>query len=133
MCTTSLPSNETVKQSIQRALTQNKSNFKISKTFTFEAAHHLLHHQGKCHRVHGHSYVMTIEVNSDTLHQQGSETNMVMDFDNIKKAVKPLLETLDHHDLNEVLQTDSPTAEYISMWLSFTFLTAFSPFLILRR
>lgn len=34
----------------------------IGKTFTFEAAHHLEHHRGKCRRPHGHSYKLEVMV-----------------------------------------------------------------------
>ena len=52
----------------------------IYKEFTFEAAHQLPHHEGKCRRLHGHSFRGRVYVMSDRLHNSGSETGMVMDF-----------------------------------------------------
>ncbi|NES98612.1 MAG: 6-carboxytetrahydropterin synthase QueD, partial [Desertifilum sp. SIO1I2] len=34
----------------------------IYKEFRFEAAHHLPHHDGKCRRLHGHSWVGRVQV-----------------------------------------------------------------------
>ena len=35
---------------------------KIGKTYSFEAAHHLPNHNGKCKNPHGHSYRLEVEV-----------------------------------------------------------------------
>lgn len=91
--------------------------YTLTKSFMFEASHILRHHDGKCARLHGHSYTLTVEVSSQTLQRTGSETNMVTDFGRISSSVKKLLLShLDHHHLNDTLQTDSPTAEYIAGW-----------------
>jgi 6-pyruvoyltetrahydropterin/6-carboxytetrahydropterin synthase len=43
---------------------------------------------------------------------------MLIDYGDIKKEVKYLLDDyLDHHHLNDTLQTDSPTSEYVAKWL----------------
>ena len=55
---------------------------------------------------------------SATLHQQGSETVMVMDFGVLKSFLKPLVEDyLDHYFLNESLNLESPTSEAIAAWI----------------
>lgn len=43
----------------------------LRKDFTFEAAHLLPHHDGKCARLHGHSWRMTVEIQSDRLETEG--------------------------------------------------------------
>lgn len=91
--------------------------YTLTKSFKFEASHILHHHDGKCARLHGHSYTLTVELSSQTLQRTGSETNMVTDFGRISTSVKKLLLShLDHHHLNDSLQTDSPTAEFIAAW-----------------
>lgn len=90
----------------------------LRKSFRFEASHQLLRHEGKCKRLHGHSWRMTVEVGSGKLQSDGPGKNMVMDFGDISKAVKPLLEEyFDHNHLNDTLKTDSPTSEYIAGWV----------------
>jgi 6-pyruvoyltetrahydropterin/6-carboxytetrahydropterin synthase len=92
--------------------------FELEKTFNFEAGHVLKHHDGQCKDPHGHSYRMTIHVRSDKMIQQGPKTNMVMDFADISHLVKPMInEYLEHKWLNDTLQTDSPTTEFIAKWV----------------
>ncbi|SCA58594.1 6-carboxy-5,6,7,8-tetrahydropterin synthase, partial [Chlamydiales bacterium SCGC AB-751-O23] len=78
----------------------------------------LKHHKGKCAIPHGHSYKLEVALKGDTLREKGEEKNMLMDFSFIAKAVKPLIEKyLDHKWLNDTLETDSPTAEFIAQWI----------------
>ena len=92
--------------------------FEVEKSFSFEAGHVLTHHDGKCQNVHGHSYYVKIILQKEELQSEGSEKNMVCDFARISKAAKPMLATyFDHCFLNETLQTDSPTAEFIAKWI----------------
>jgi 6-pyruvoyltetrahydropterin/6-carboxytetrahydropterin synthase len=92
--------------------------FCLRKRFTFEAAHYLPQHEGKCRRLHGHSWVGWIEVTGNALHEGGSEDGMVMDFEVMSSCLKPLVEEyLDHHCLNETLQLKSPTSEAVAMFV----------------
>ncbi|KAA8495093.1 6-carboxy-5,6,7,8-tetrahydropterin synthase [Porphyridium purpureum] len=92
--------------------------FELEKEFRFEAMHVLLHHDGKCARPHGHSYGLRVALCSHTLVQNGPKVNMLMDFSDISAVCKKMLDAyLDHHNLNETLQTDSPTAEFIAKWV----------------
>jgi 6-pyruvoyltetrahydropterin/6-carboxytetrahydropterin synthase len=90
----------------------------ISKQFSFEAAHKLPAHVGKCGRLHGHSYKLTVHVSSARLIQSGSSSGMVQDFGDISQAVKPLLEAkLDHWYLNESTGLENPTSEVLAAWI----------------
>ena len=92
--------------------------FDLEKTFHFEAGHALTHHDGKCRQPHGHSYKLTIHIRSTELHSSGSKTNMVVDFSDITSLVNPMInQFFDHHWINETLQTDSPTAEFMAQWI----------------
>lgn len=52
------------------------------------------------------------------LQSTGPQMNMVIDFADIEMIMQPLLDNfLDHHWLNETLNTDSPTMEFISRWV----------------
>lgn len=92
--------------------------FIIEKSYSFEAGHVLHHHDGKCCQPHGHSYIIKIVIKQNELIDSGPKRNMVMDFSTISQFVKPMIEKyLDHRWLNDTLETDSPTAEYIAMWI----------------
>lgn len=88
--------------------------FTISKQFRFEAAHQLHKHDGKCARLHGHSWVLTVFV-VGSLIQDGPQTGMVMDYGRLKEAVMPLVEDkLDHYFLNESTGLANPTSEELA-------------------
>lgn len=92
--------------------------YTLSKKFTFEASHQLMHHDGKCARLHGHSWVGWVTINGDKLQSDGPKANMLMDYSELKAAIKPIVENLlDHHHLNDTLATDSPTSEFIATWV----------------
>ncbi len=87
----------------------------IYKEFTFEAAHRLPNvpegHQ--CGRIHGHSYKMRVVVTGPIVEPHG----WVIDFADIKAAVKPIVEQLDHHYLNEISGLENPTCENLAVWI----------------
>jgi 6-pyruvoyltetrahydropterin/6-carboxytetrahydropterin synthase len=70
--------------------------FRIRKSFTFEAAHRLLNHDGKCRNLHGHSYKVEVFVERITLQTDGPKQGMVLDFTDLKTWWKPLEAQLDH-------------------------------------
>ncbi len=87
----------------------------IRKSFTFEAAHVLPHHTGKCARLHGHSYRLEVAVRGP-LQTSGPATGMIEDFDVVSRAVKDrVIAELDHRSLNDLIE--NPTAEQIVAWI----------------
>ena len=106
----------------------------LTKTFHFEAAHHLPGHRGKCARVHGHSYRMEIAVRGPLKDAAGqSDDGMVMDFEDLSRLVRSsIIEQLDHRDLNEVVGMRT-TAENLAHWMWDTLLAAGLPETLLYR
>lgn len=87
----------------------------IRKSFTFEAAHVLPHHPGKCARLHGHSYRLDVAL-AGPLQATGPAAGMVEDFEVVSRIVKAAaINELDHRSLNELM--DNPTAENIVSWV----------------
>lgn len=86
----------------------------IFREFTFEAAHRLpqVPEGHKCARLHGHSYRLEVHVRGEVDPTAG----WVMDFADIKAAVKPVIEQLDHYYLNEVPGLENPTSENLARW-----------------
>lgn len=92
--------------------------FEIEKIFTFEAGHALHHHDGHCRQPHGHSYILTVHIRSETLIADGPKRNMVIDFADISAVVAPMVDQyFDHRWLNDTMETDSPTVEFMAKWI----------------
>ncbi|NJL83419.1 MAG: 6-carboxytetrahydropterin synthase QueD [Chloroflexaceae bacterium] len=90
----------------------------LAKEFRFEAAHQLPNHDGKCARLHGHSWRGIIYVAGDALVENGPKEGMVIDYSDIKNYIKPLLEDyLDHYFLNETTGLAAPTSENLAQWI----------------
>lgn len=68
----------------------------VTKTMTFEAAHRLHLHEGKCRNIHGHNYVVHVEVTYGLNATTNDTTGMVIDFSDLKEAMRHVEEALDH-------------------------------------
>jgi 6-pyruvoyltetrahydropterin/6-carboxytetrahydropterin synthase len=79
----------------------------LRKTFQFEAAHLLPHLPAahKCRRLHGHSFKVELAVEGDCDPNLG----WVIDYVEISRAFKPILDKLDHFYLNEIPGLENPT------------------------
>lgn len=64
---------------------------KIAKEYRWEMGHRLPEHSGLCRNVHGHSYRMVVELEGEV-----NEDGMVIDFYELGKIVKPIIEMFDH-------------------------------------
>lgn len=72
------------------------TNMVISKEFKFEASHILPLHKGKCSRLHGHSWVLTIAAQGPV----HPVTGFVCDYGELKALVDiEIIEKLDHSHL----------------------------------
>lgn len=70
--------------------------FKVSKEFSFDMAHILDGHDGKCQNLHGHTYKLQVEVSGDLV-ADGAKKGMVVDFTDVKRIVKEaILDPMDH-------------------------------------
>ena len=87
--------------------------FTVTKDFNFEAAHSLPHlpPEHKCSRLHGHSYRFRVEVDGYLDHR-----GFVIDYAEIAGAVRPIVQQLDHRNLDELFDFHT-TAENLARWL----------------
>lgn len=84
---------------------------KVTKSFTFDAAHFLPNYYGKCERMHGHTYQLEVTVEGPI-----GENGLVIDFVILKKMVKEkVLDKLDHQIINDVMEV--PSAENVAVWI----------------
>ena len=58
---------------------------------SFDSAHFLARYNGKCRNIHGHRWRVVIEIAGENL-----DDGMVVDFTDIKAALKALTDNLDH-------------------------------------
>jgi 6-pyruvoyltetrahydropterin/6-carboxytetrahydropterin synthase len=87
----------------------------ITVSLTFAAAHRLPEHEGKCARLHGHTYGLEVTVEG-TPQPSGPAKGMVMDFAELRERVGRLIvEPLDHQLLNDLFD-HAPTAEAVGAW-----------------
>lgn len=101
----------------------------ISKTFTFDMAHRLTFHAGKCRNLHGHTYRLEVFLTGEP-----DENGFIADFADLKTTVKTqVINKLDHsvaiYDQDEILMPAIPeslkrvifpfetTAENLVQWI----------------
>ncbi len=88
---------------------------RLSKSFTFEAAHFLpsFPEGHKCRRMHGHSFRVDVFVEGDVPEGQ----HHLIDYGEIKRVIEPLRMQLDHYCLNDIEGLEHPTSEVLAKWL----------------
>ncbi|MDH3982258.1 MAG: 6-carboxytetrahydropterin synthase QueD [Kiritimatiellaceae bacterium] len=87
---------------------------RIYKEFKFDSAHWLpnVPEGHKCANMHGHTYTIEIHVEDEL----DSHLGWVVDFNDVRRVVEPLIDQLDHKILNEIQGLENPTAEHIALW-----------------
>lgn len=87
--------------------------FKITKRFEFSASHRLagLPEDHPCTRLHGHNYIVEIELQAAELNACG----FVRDYRDLSAFKRYVDETFDHRHINDVLGHDNPTAEALAL------------------
>lgn len=87
----------------------------LVKDFRFEAAHYLpnVPEGHKCRRVHGHSFRGEVAVKGEI----EPHTGWLIDFADVKKVIKPIVDQLDHYLLNEIEGLENPTSERLAIWI----------------
>lgn len=74
---------------------------RITKKFSFEMAHALCDHAGKCRNIHGHSYQFEITVRGIPERRSGRpDSGMVIDFTEIAKMVEENICAFYDHSLS---------------------------------
>jgi 6-pyruvoyltetrahydropterin/6-carboxytetrahydropterin synthase len=86
--------------------------FRITKEFHFSASHRLssLPDDHPCARLHGHNYVVVVELAAAELDAHG----FVRDYRDLSVLKSYIDDTFDHRHLNDVLGHDAATAETLA-------------------
>ncbi|MCH8569399.1 MAG: 6-carboxytetrahydropterin synthase [Balneolales bacterium] len=93
--------------------------WKLNTEFTIDSAHFIEGYDGKCGRMHGHTYKIRMTAVSSKLNPSAylSTPDMVCDFKELKWAASDVEKGgLDHAVLNEIIK-EKTTAERIAEYL----------------
>lgn len=77
----------------------------------FDSAHFLSGYVGKCANLHGHRWVMEVEIAGDELQAEGEKRGMLVDFGDLKSAVRELANGYDHALIYEEHTLQGATVE----------------------
>jgi 6-pyruvoyltetrahydropterin/6-carboxytetrahydropterin synthase len=88
--------------------------FEISIEHSFSAAHALRDYKGQRENTHGHNYKVRVAVEGEGL----DATGLLVDFVDLRDAVRSVVDRFDHQFLNEVppFDTLNPSAENIARY-----------------
>lgn len=86
--------------------------YEVFKEISFSGAHRLRNYRGKCEELHGHNWRVRVYARARELDEAG----MVIDFKELKKAMREAIAPFDHRDLNAALPFDeiNPSAENLA-------------------
>jgi 6-pyruvoyltetrahydropterin/6-carboxytetrahydropterin synthase len=89
--------------------------FELSVKTHFSAAHRLVGYDGACANLHGHNWDVEIFVRGVQLNALG----MLIDFRDIKAAIREVMKEVDHCDLNLIpaFLRENPTSENLARYL----------------
>ena len=86
--------------------------YELSVKASFSAAHRVRGHRGGCANLHGHNWEVELLVTGAAL----DKTGFVLDFKDVKAALRGIMDTLDHRDLNALkpFRKTNPTSENLA-------------------
>lgn len=89
--------------------------YKLSVKSEFSSAHNLRGYKGKCEALHGHNWKVEAVFGAGKTDKNG----LVLDFHEIKKMLKAVLDGLDHKYLNEIefFKKNNPTSENLARYI----------------
>lgn len=70
--------------------------YTLTTTAAFDSAHFLHGYDGKCSNIHGHRWTLKVTIAKDSLQIGGQQDGMVIDFGDLKAAVRSLADAWDH-------------------------------------
>ena len=68
----------------------------LKTTASFDSAHFLQGYNGKCANLHGHHWVIEVEISGKHLHNDSKKRGMLIDFTDLKQIVRNLANSFDH-------------------------------------
>ena len=89
--------------------------YQIKVIEKFSAAHNLRNYKGKCEELHGHNWKVEAFISAESVDDKG----MLIDFKDLKAALKNILSAMDHKYLNDIpyFGKMNPTSENIAKFI----------------
>ncbi len=93
-----------------------KGIFSLTVESDFSAAHALRHYDGPCENMHGHNFFVEVTVEGETLLP---DTEILLDFKELKYLLGNVLSKLDHKVLNDVgyFKSHNPSSENLARFI----------------
>lgn len=106
-------------------------NYELTVRDHFDAAHALPGYDGPCRYLHGHTWDIEVTIAGGEL----DEVGMLYDFKAIKGDLHTILDSLDHHCLNDVPPFDqiNPTAENLARVIYYELERTLPPSIVLKE
>ena len=94
----------------------NSGIYKVQVSLDFSAAHSLRNYEGKCENLHGHNFIVEVELEGEELDK---DVEILVDFKKVKEILKGILDELDHTNLNEhpYFIQKNPSSENIARYI----------------
>ncbi len=70
--------------------------FLLKTEHSFDAAHFLAGYEGKCRNIHGHRWRVVMDVRGAELKTDGQQRGMLVDFSNLKRDLRAIVDAFDH-------------------------------------
>jgi 6-pyruvoyltetrahydropterin/6-carboxytetrahydropterin synthase len=88
--------------------------YEVTVEAHFSSGHFLREYYGKCENPHGHNYRVLVTLAGAELESNG----LLLDFKVLKDILKPVVNYLDHHMINELAPFDvvNPSAENLAKY-----------------
>ena len=88
--------------------------FEVTVEDSFAAGHYLRNYKGKCENPHGHNYKVRVTLAGQELDKAG----LLLDFKDLKEALKPVVDRLDHQMINDLdpFKVLNPSAENLAKY-----------------
>ncbi len=83
----------------------------LKTSASFDSAHFLSGYDGKCANLHGHRWKIEVCISGEKLQPAGQQRGMLIDFGDLKKAVRNLADIFDHAFIYEENTLKAKTVE----------------------
>ncbi len=89
--------------------------YEVKIITSFAAAHNLRNFKGKCENLHGHNWKIEVVLRGQDL----NESDLLVDFAEVKQETNKILGELDHRYLNDIpfFRENNPSSENIARYI----------------
>ncbi len=98
--------------------------FRVSRRIEIDAAHRIMTHGSKCRNLHGHRYGIEVICEAVSLHDQGEQSGMVVDFGFLKEEMMIAIDQPCDHGFmaaladRDLLAMFAPSGHVSDQWIA---------------